>query len=397
MNITPYEDLSITTMTLVMSLSNGVNTEAAFQLLPITRIAIQQTRESSKCKLPHCEIPGSILSMRYRGNVRGVIRSKSDPFKNAVTIDISTSRKNISLKLSSFSIQMCGASSRADGVEAANHVIYHLRNIQYVLNKIQDNPDGAREAIEWVKTITRGEIIEKPLWEEIQFINVTLRIYRPLSDHAIINPITTIPENLDKDITMFILSLCDDFIYHSDMCRKLDFIPNIHTIIDEPLELKNVDEAMVNYNYSLGFEVDRARLNQFIDGQDGFISRYNNALATSVTIELPYEPPAGTAINRRKNKIPHHTFLVYRSGSVTQSGPGGKLMEEAYYLFMNTILQLQPYIQYAPQVITTQPTATQVDYCIPSDYYSQISNYPQEFYGTSPAVNQTNYGIQLVY
>lgn len=380
MNITAYEDLNITTMTLVMTLSNGVNTEAAFQLLPITRIAIQQTRESSKCKLPHCEIPGSILSMRYRGNVRGVIRSKSDPFKNAVTIDISTSRKNISLKLSSFSIQMCGASSREDGVEAANHVISHLRNIQDVLNKIQDNLEGAREAIEWVKTITRGEIIEKPLWEERQFINVNLRIYRPLSDNAIIKPIVPIPDNLDKDITMFILSLCDDFIYHSDMCRKLDFIPNIHTIIDEPLELKNVDEAMVNYNYSLGFEVDRARLNQFIDGQNGFISRYNNALATSVTIELPYEPPAGTSIKRRKNKIPHHTFLVYRSGSVTQSGPGGKLMEEAYYLFMNTIMQLQPYIQYAPQIIQSQPTATQVEYGIPGDYYPQ-----------------TNYGLQLVY
>lgn len=371
MNITPYEDLSITTMTIVMTLSNGVNTEAAFQLLPITRIAIQQTRESSKCKLPHCEIPGSILSMRYRGNVRGVIRSKSDPFKNAVTIDISTSRKNISLKLSSFSIQMCGASSREDGVEAANHVISHLRNIQDVLNKIQDNLEGAREATEWVKTITRGEIIEKPSWEQRQFINVKLRIYRPLSDNAIIKPIVPIPDNLDKDITMFILSLCDDFIYHSDMCRKLDFIPNIHTIIDEPLELKNVDEAMVNYNYSLGFEVDRARLNQFIDGQNGFISRYNNALATSVTIELPYEPPAGTSIKRRKNKIPHHTFLVYRSGSVTQSGPGGKLMEYAYYLFMNTILQLQPYIQYGLQVTTTQLTATQVQYDIPAEHYPE--------------------------
>ena len=83
-----------------------------------------------------------------------------------------------------------------------------------------------------------------------------------------------------------------------------------------------IAEAMVNYNYSLGFEVDRTRLNQFIDGQNGFISRYNNALANSVTIELPYDPPKGTAIKRRKNKVPHHTFLVYKSGSVTQSGPG---------------------------------------------------------------------------
>lgn len=355
MNIVPFEELGITTMTIVMALTNSVNTEAAFQLLPITRIAIQQTRESSKCKLPHCEIPGSILSMRYRGNVRGIIRSKLAPFKNAVTIDISTTRKNISVKLSSLSIQMCGASSRADGIEAATHLLSHLHNAQSMLNRIHAAPENARAEVEWVKDVTRGGPIERPYWEERRCLNVTMRIYRPIADFAIVKPTVPIPETLNKDIVLFFLSLCDDFMYHGDMCRKLNYVPTIQAVINEPLELKNIDEAMVNYNYPLGFEVDRARLNQFIDGQSGFISRYNNALTTSVTIELPYEPPAGTAIKRRKNKVPHHTFLVYRSGSVTQSGPGGELMKQAYYLFMNTIAQLQPLIQYNPQPVTTPP------------------------------------------
>lgn len=352
--IAPFESLKITTCTIIMTMSNGVNTEAAFHLLPVTRIAIQQTRESSKCKLPHCEIPGSILSMRHRGNVRGVIRSKSDSFKNAVTIDISTVRKNISLKLSPFSIQMCGASSRDDGVEAATHILNHLHRIQDMLNRIQADLIGAWAIINWIKEVTRGEVIDKPYWEVQQFINVSLRVYRPIRDHSIIKPMIPIPENLDREVAIFFLSLVDDFIYHGDLCRKLDFIPTIQAIIDEPLELKQVNEAMVNYNYSLGFEVDRALLNQFIDGQSGFISRYNNALATSVTIELPYEPPLGTAIKRRKNKVPHHTFLVYRSGSITQSGPGGNLMEGAYYEFMNLIAQLRPYIQYNPQPTVAQ-------------------------------------------
>jgi hypothetical protein len=175
-------------MTLVMSLTNGVNTSAAFQLLPITRIAIQQTRMSSKCKLPHCEIPGSILSMRHRGSVRGVIRSTSESFKNAVTIDISTKKKNISLKLSPFSIQMCGASSREDGIEAATHVLNHLRNVQNILTEMQLDPTGTLEAIEWVKTQTMGEAIIKPHWVTNEFINVTLNIYRPMMDYAIIKP-----------------------------------------------------------------------------------------------------------------------------------------------------------------------------------------------------------------
>jgi hypothetical protein len=245
---------------------------------------------------------------------------------------------------------MCGASSRDDGIEAATHILNHLRNVQAILNKMQANPQGARDAIEWVKSITRGGLVERPFWEERRFINVALRVYRPFAEFAITKPALDIPQGLDKDIILFLLTLTDDFIYHSDFCRKIDAIPAIHTIIDEPLELKHVDEAMVNYNYSLGFEVDRARLNQFIDGQNGFISRYNNALATSVTIELPYEPPPEIAIKRRKNKIPHHTFLVYKSGSVTQSGPGGELMRQAYYSFMTTISQLRPLIEYTPQM-----------------------------------------------
>jgi len=383
MNIIPFEDLRVTTMTIVMTLSNGVNTNAAFHLLPITRVAIQQKRESSKCALPHCKIPGSILSMRNRDSVRGVIRSKTSPFKNAVTIDISTTKKNISLKLSSFSIQMCGASSREDGIEAATHLLNHLKSIQRNLEKIQSDIESARQAIEWVKTITKGPVVEKSGWQEIPGDNVNLTVYRPSMDNSIIKPIViptrkllsgtpttsvtpdeaitialsdnenvdikVIPEHIDEDIAMFLLTLCDDFIYHSDMCRKLDYIPNIHTIINEPLELSSVEEAMVNYNYSLGFEIDRDVLNQLIDGRNGFISHFNIALSNSVTIELPYEIPEHSTIKRRKNKIPHTTFLVYKSGSVTQSARGGPIMRESYYLFMNTIAELLPYIQYNPQ------------------------------------------------
>ncbi len=362
MEIVPFEELKITTITIIISLSNRVDTDIAFQLLPITRILIQQARESSKCKLPHCKIPGSILSMRYRDNVRGLIRNKSNPFKNAVTIDISTVQKNISLKLSSYSIQMCGASSRADGVEAATHVINHLKNIQIMLNMIQSNMGQTLEAINWIKQITKGEIVERDYVEEKEFNNVKLLINH-VTDHSIIRPMIPIPSDLNQDITIFLLSLCDDFIYHSDMSRKLDFVPKMPNVIEPyldpednilvynfPLELKTIDEAMVNYNFSLGFEIDRASLNQYIDGINGFISRYNNALATSVTIELPYQPAVTSTIKRRKNKVPHISFLVYRSSAVTMSGPGGPIMKDAYYLFMNTMIELRRYVEYNPQL-----------------------------------------------
>jgi len=345
MEIKNFEELPITTMTLVIKLNSDIIKELAFHLLPITKIEIQQTREASKCKLPHCDIPGSIISLRYKDMVRGVIKSKSKPFKNAVTIDISTIKKNISLKLSANTIQMCGASSKDNGVEAAKYLINHLKRIQKIIKKIQENKEETKKIVEWVKEESRGDIIEKNNWDKKEYDNVTLLIKRENFDYKIKTPIN-IPSNFDNEVTSFFISMIHDFIYHSDMCSKLDFIMNIKKIIEDDLEILNINEAMVNYNYSLGFKVDRTKVNKYIDGKHGFISRYNNAFATSVTIELPYDPILKNNNNRRKNKIPHHTFLVYRSGSVTQSGPGGTSMKDAYYLFMNTINDIKDLIIY---------------------------------------------------
>ena len=346
MDIIPFEDLRITTMTLIIKLNTTVNKEASFLLLPITRINITQTRESSKCKLPHCAIPGSILSMRFRNNIRGVIRNTSNPFKNSVTVDISTLRKNINLKLSAGTIQMCGASSVADGVEAATHVINHLRCIQLVIDKIQDNLSHTQEIIEWIKNITNGDPVERIIINERKVGAITLFVQHRSNDKTIARPMVTIPNHFNVDITRFLLSLVDDFIYHSDMCQKLDFITRIKEVVDHDLDIQEVAEAMVNYNYRLGFEVDRSKLDRLINGQDGFISHFDNALSTSVTVELPYDPPANMAIKRRRNKVPHSTFLVYKSGSVTQSGPGGEIMREAYYKFRTIIINLRPFIEY---------------------------------------------------
>lgn len=349
-DVTPYENLNVTTMTLVMSLTGGINVEAAFHLLPITRVDVKNLRKTTKCRIPHCDIPGAILSMRYgtktMTHVRGIIKTKAKPFKNAVTIDISTKVKNISLKLSAFSIQMCGASSKEDGIEAAEHVINHLWRIQSILNKMHKNPNQTQKVIDWVKQVTIGEPIIKHTWITRNINKVNLRIHKTLNATSVYKYNHDIPDTLDKDIALFALSFCDDFMYYEDMIRELDYLPNITNVIEPPLSIRQVDEAMVNYNYTLGFEIDRDILNAMIDGHDGFISRYNNALVTCVTIELPYVTPQNMTIKRRKGKIPHHTFLVYRSGSVTQSGPGGELMKQAYYQFMNTISQLLPNIIY---------------------------------------------------
>jgi hypothetical protein len=246
-------------------------------------------------------------------------------------------------------MQMCGASSKDDGIEAANYIIDYLKNIQRIMNKVYDDPQKAAETIQWLKTYSVGDYVEKPSFEIKKYENVTLQIYRPILDNAIKVPTEKLPEHLDYEIMTFFLALADDFLYHQDFCKKIDYAMRFQYIIDEPLELMHVDYAMVNYNFSLGFKVDRGLLDQYINGRDGFVSRYNNALSTSVTVELPYEPLPHRAIKTRSGKTPHHTFLIYFSGSITLStGLGGKSMKNVYENFMKIIEELKPYIEYNP-------------------------------------------------
>lgn len=364
MDIKPFEELKVTTMTLVMALSGNVVIDASFMLLPITRIVLDQTRKTSKCKLPHHNIPGSIMSMRFRGNTRGIVRNTSSPFKNAVTIDISTVKKNISLKLSSQSIQMCGASSRDDGVEAATHVLNHLYYTQSLLNRMNASPEITHEMINWIKVNTIGDADIRPLITDIVCGAITLKVKKSQPENRIAFAGIETPDHFDPEIFTFLASMADDFLYHSDFSAKLDYISTLKNVmlgdvtigqvdvladvanVSDGVAITEIGEVMVNYNYPLGFQVDRTALNRLINGRSGFVSRYQNALANCVTVELPYTPSDETKMKRRKNKIPHHTFLVYRSGSITQSGPGGEIMRDAYYSFMNLISELKPQIEY---------------------------------------------------
>jgi hypothetical protein len=348
MEITPFEDLRITTITMIVTLDSKIHKEIAYHLLPITRIENYKMKNTVKCKLPHSKNPGDIVSMRYKRNTRGIIKNNKKPFKNAVTIDISTKIKNISLKLSKNSIQICGASSKEDGVEASNHVINHLQFVQEMLNKMNDNMNESLELIKWIKNHTKGESVEKTIIETKTCNKMVLNIHNIIMDNYICKPLN-IPEYFDKTLAKYLLSLSVDFLYHSDYCKKLDYILKLKNVIkNKTINIEHIELAMVNYNFSLNFQVDRAKLDQLINEQYGFISRYNNALSPSVTIELRYKPTLNSAVKRRKNKVPHHTFLVYRSGSVTQSGPGEELMKKAYYKFMNFISEIKPEIEYKP-------------------------------------------------
>jgi len=334
-----YENLKITTMTMVFVLNTTIDLVSAFHLLPISLVDEKMMAKAVKNKLPKHDIPGSIISINFRGMNRGLIRNRKKFFKNSINLDISTTLKNINLKLSPGKIQLCGAVSRENGIEAVTFLLNHLQKIKTYINKLHE--------VDYNKIINsfnhfKGEPAVKHTIETIKSSTHQINIHH-YQDDLLINKKKYKHHLLDKNTACYLQSLSTDMLYYSDFFSKMKNLINFKMIYDQDcLFTQNINEVMVNYNYNVGFKINRDLLNVLIDGKNGFISNYDNALVNNVTIELPYENCYN--YNKRKNKIPHHTFLVYCSGAVTQSGPNSLIMKDAFNLFIQTIYEFKDQI-----------------------------------------------------
>lgn len=346
MRVTPYESLKTTTITSVVKINGDVDPAVAFQLIPITRVEIKQKRNATKCKLPHLKDQvGAVLSARYRKHTRGVVKNKKNPFKNSVTIDMCLKDKNVGLKLSKNTIHICGCKKKEHSEETTNLIFGHLKSIQAMLDGLHKTETSLCQTMDFVKQFTKGNNTQRVSSRTILGRNATVEVFTRTPEQEINKDIPcSIPEGMDKDVVLFLLSFRDEFLYHSDYCTKLHYISKIRHVYKEDLGMVNYSEAMVNYNYSLGYKINRQSLEECISRKNGFYSRHNNELSNSVTIELPYIP-SDDYIKKKKNRVPHHSFLVYKSGSVTQSGPNTKEMENVYYLFMKTIQEIKDAIK----------------------------------------------------
>lgn len=346
-NITKFEDLKITTTTQKYTLNGTVNVALIFYLLPVTKMILPPGRSVSKCKLPHCSTPGAIISIKSFTEVRGIVKSSKGGLKNSILIDLSASTKNVNIKLSLESMEICGIPSVELGTESINLLINHINNIQNVITSIKENKDVALRTIQWIKDNVKGDKIDR--YECTQ--RGKFKIYNKIDDYSIVYPINTLPYDLNFDLAKYIISICSDFVYYNDMCIQVDSLINLPDIInneDKKLAITSFNFWMVNYNYYLDFVVDLEALHRVMNDSDEFYTHYHNSFTHCVTIELPYDPSLKAPVKNKKNDIPKITFLCYRTGNVTQSGPGGHIMEESYYKFRSKIESIRSQIEFIP-------------------------------------------------
>lgn len=402
MSTLAFENLKCTTATLIVHNEGTINLDAAYSLLPITRIDLPvPKRQSQKYKIPFVEgQAGAILSLRYKGATRGIIRSTGGKyFKNSITCDTTCQSKNVSIKISGSKFQLCGCSSVAQGGEAAEYIIKHLLDIQDHLDLIQSDLPRARATIEWLAESTRGESTyrfssEKPAghgdkkeesseggkgdgkkhkkscvnlvlvepdfsvrlpsgWTDAGYVGGVPKFLPPgegdspsesetseslsgTDPGGISETSVEMPENVDTRLACFMLRFIRDFAYHSDYISELTWMLSVPQVVTRDIKLISCVPVMCNYNFDCSFGINRFELARCFANAGGWYSRYNNSLEHAVTLNIKYEPSPDQR-SKRKNKRYVSTILVYLSGLCTLSAPNEQEAKRAYELFMTTL------------------------------------------------------------
>jgi len=306
---------NVTMMVLIAKLTGNININKLFPLLPITRINYPLDNVTKK-KFPVCGIRGAIISARYKGVCRGL--EKNTFFMNNIIIDLCNGEKNINIKLSSNTMHICGCKSievAKDAVELLLQIIYYINDVVKIYKQYN--------YMNYIIELTKGELTDNGHLINTQYTNNS---------------------NVGNDtfaagdvIVNYFLELAKDFVYHEDFVKQLEWINEIEDIISEP-KLSYIEYVVVNYGYNLGFEVDRKRLCELINGYDNFIASYENEIEHKVNILLPYDEAT-------RNRKSHHKFIVHRSGYVKQSSPNISMAQDAFHKFVGVIQKLRNEIE----------------------------------------------------
>lgn len=338
MEIVPFSELKVSTITMVARLQGvidiGEMMHYFIQVVPGRTVdKKRRSKSKSNVKLECRGRPGSIYSVSGKNGTRGIICSaSSNHFRNVETLRIEVTSKILCIKIAPSSIHITGATELGHGLEAAQFAIRHITRAQEALDNRLAQPERTRATLDWVREQARGADVDR----------------EGVADHLLVHVEDPgAPPEVDADMAELLLSYTIDYVYYSDYLSKLDAFMStdrrIYTPGLGPLTFLSATARMANYNYSLGFRVDRVKLKLCIRGRYGFVPRYDNGYDGSVIVDLPYE----SGEPRKEKKVPHHTFTTHMTGSVTQCSPAWDKREEAYYTFMRAIMEIKDQIMVA--------------------------------------------------
>lgn len=362
-----FDDLKITTCTLVVSLRGQINTFSSLWFLPLTKFDYPESKflmsvkngddefqtdkqgnilynsknkkikkKRKKMSVPHCE-PGSIVSARFEGLPRGCLKFHSS-FKYSITTDVSVDNKNLNIKLTTEKAHITGAKSIAQGIQGTNILLNILKDLKKKLVFTNDHLPVLKEISDIL--LEECKKFEKPKQD---------RFYRQsvVSSNGDIEVTDTDHHNRVFDLIKNKIPFMDDIFKNWLDIETVDNIiqfanmlvlikPETFEICSDVLEISKVSTVMVNYNYNLGFPILQEELKDVINGQRGFSAQFIRSINHSVNVEKLYSRDNPDI--RMKFKKPKHTLICYNSGIITMSGNSSEMMKPVYHDFMDLIM-----------------------------------------------------------
>lgn len=288
----------------------SLDIDKIFFLLPITPIDESRIiKRNGKIILPLCK-PGSIISVRYRGYTRGFVKSSVPKwFLHVVIVDISLKEKNISVKISNDNLHFCGIHGHEMIDEFIGYFNEHLQRISIELMRIEKY------------NILQGNKSYSFDGEKIV-------------DDFLIHPMEYSSEEYKRG--GIFKTMLDQCTHVSNFKLVRDWICDINF---QMLKVDKITDVMYNYNYHPGFSYSRIKLSKFID-RSKFRINFKNSLQTIMSIKILI---GGKLTSKRKEKS--HTFLITKSGCVTQSGPNAKSMKDVFIIFCEELKRIRPLIE----------------------------------------------------
>lgn len=154
-----------------------------------------------------------------------------------------------------------------------------------------------------------------------------------------------IPPELDPLIMNYFGEFRNDYDYFLPYFNHIQSLRDYDKLIDPDVDIVALNNVMVNYNYDLGYEIDRLKLANAINGLNGFQASYNNDIQNMVKIKLPCQVEPNCRSARRKDFQSYTTLLVYKSGCTTMSCSNVIVAKDTYNLFRETLLEIEHLIR----------------------------------------------------
>jgi hypothetical protein len=325
-----FEDFKITTMTAYFPNKSGsIKLSPLFYLIHWADVELKLplNHRSKKIKIIDDVPKGAITSIRYKSETRGLERivrkdSKSH-FQNAISMDVGTGNKSVCLKLSNKSIHIVGAKSVEMCKIASDIIMKEVKRI----NTFMKNYEKYRKDIDLFLKAVKGE--KRKMQKTVGKFTVIFEDY-------LINDTSSKFEKINKEVADFFFPLLKEYIHYQQFERLIQSLDKERFICSEDFAMEEEPEiGMINYNYNLPFQVNRKAIDQLMQDRYGFHTRFDNTQDSAVYVELPYES------NKKKKGKNTHTFMVRKSGSVTQTGPNIELMHEAFLLFVMALSEIK--------------------------------------------------------